>query len=54
MWNFFRDEKYEIEKTCALRLINRLEKELECETLTQDIRERKEIIHKCIKYYYNL
>jgi len=54
MWNFFTNEKYEAEKTYANSIINKITKELECETIPDHIRERKELILKCIKYYYSL
>jgi len=54
MLNFFRNEKYQDEKTIALRLLNKLNQQLESDTLSVDIRKRKEIIHKSIKYYYSL
>ena len=54
MWSFFKDEKYEKERTLANSIINKLTKELECETLPDQNRERKELILKCIKYYYSL
>ena len=54
MWNFFTNEKYEAEKTYANSIINKITKELDCGKLPQDIRERKELILKCVKYYYGL
>jgi len=51
---FFTDEKYEKERTLALRIINKLEQELASDTIAEHVRERKQLIHKCVKYYFGL
>jgi|DEB0MinimDraft_6_1074348.scaffolds.fasta_scaffold32911_3 recombination DNA repair RAD52 pathway protein len=51
---FFSNDKYEKEKECAQTIINKLTKELECQTLPEHIRERKGLILKCVKYYYGM
>ena len=53
MWFFSTDEKYEAEKSLAVITINKIEKELGGD-MPQHIREKKEMILKCIKYYYGL